>query len=103
MKLATQWLRRLSHREPWFSLQYHADQNLEQLCAFWARELSTRPESISVQRKSNSRNLAGRNWRSKYGVLTVGVNDTYLRARLQAWIDVIEGVWSELDSVPIGA
>jgi hypothetical protein len=103
VRLATHWLRRLSEKEPWFSLQYHADQDLEALRAFWALELSTVSASIAVQRKSNSGQLAGRTWRSQHGVLTVGVNDTYLRSRLQAWIDRIEGTWSELDSAPIGA
>jgi hypothetical protein len=35
-------------------------------------------------------------------VLTVATNDTYLRARLQAWIDRIREDWS-LDSAPSGA
>ena len=34
-----------------------------------------------------------RSWRSRYGVLTVTVGDTYLRARLQAWIDCLREIW----------
>lgn len=100
MKLATYWLRRLSPNLVWFSLQYHEDQDVEELREFWARELGTSPESISLQRKSNSRQMNRRSWRSAHGVLTAGVNDTYLRARLQAWIDLVEGGWAELDSEP---
>ena len=35
----------------------------------------------------------GRTWRSEHGVLTVCVNDTALRARLQAWIDLVRDDW----------
>jgi hypothetical protein len=50
--------------------------------------------AIRMQRKSNSGQLTGRVWRSRYGVLTVVVHDTYLRARLQAWIDRIRDDWA---------
>jgi hypothetical protein len=52
------------------------------------------PESIKFQRKSNSGQLAGRIWRSKYGVLQVRVSDTYLRARLDAWMDRVRADWA---------
>ncbi|MHB1999736.1 MAG: hypothetical protein ACYCSI_06070 [Solirubrobacteraceae bacterium] len=48
---------------------------------------------ISVQRKSNSSQPAGRLWRSRQGVLTVCVNDTFFRARPQAWMDRLRGEW----------
>jgi AcrR family transcriptional regulator len=95
--LSARWLNRLSQKTVWYSVQYHADQNLEALCDFWGSVLGIDSSVIKLQRKSNSGQLKGRAWRSEHGVLTVGVNDTYLRARLQAWIDRIREDWA-LDS-----
>ena len=94
--LATVWLRRLSRRPVTFWFQYHADQNPEALQAFWGRELGVPPEAITAQRKSNSSKLAKRVWRCEYGVLSVRTSDTYLRARLEAWMDCLRDEW--LDS-----
>jgi hypothetical protein len=95
------WLRRLTCRPVSYSLQYHADQDVDQLRRFWGQLLRVDPESIRLQRKSNSDQLAGRTWRSIHGVLSVRTCDTYLRARLQAWIDRLTEEW--LDSPIIGA
>lgn len=91
--LAVGWLRRLTDKEPWYCVQFHADQDLDQLRKFWGWVLGVNGSAITIQRKSNSGQLTGRSWRSEHGVLTVGVNDTMLRARLQAWIDRIRADW----------
>ncbi len=96
MAVAVAWLRRMTERRLKFSLQYHADQNLAELRAFWGRELAMDGESIRFQRKSNSGQLRGRTWRSQYGVLRVTVYDTLLRARLQGWIDSAREEWTRL-------
>jgi len=93
VKLSAAQLRSLSEKRLTFSVQYHADQDLNALRRFWAELLTTRPEAIRVQRKSNSGQLAGRRWRSPHGVLTVTVQDTLLRARLQAWMDRLRAGW----------
>ena len=93
VRVADLWLRRLSAKRRFYSIQHHADQDIEELRAFWASELGTDPFVIRFQRKSNSGRLAHRRWRSEHGVLTVGVNDTYLRARLQAWMDLTRRQW----------
>ncbi len=95
--VAVSWLRSLTDRHLTFSVQYHADQDLDELREFWGEALGIDGMSIRMQRKSNSNQLAGRTWRSEHGVLTVRVNDTYLRSRLQAWIDRIRQDWT-LDS-----
>jgi hypothetical protein len=59
------------------------------------------PEEIQLQRKSNSNQLKGRTWRSRHGVLAVTTHDTYFRARLQAWVELLRERW--LDSPAIGA
>ena len=48
----------------------------------------------------DSNQLNKQTWRSVYGVLTVRVNDTYLMAGLQAWMDCLQEQW--LDSVDAG-
>lgn len=94
IQLGTTWIRRLSDHPIAYSFQHHADQSPRELCAFWGELLAVDPESIKFQRKSNSGQLAGRIWRSKYGVLQVRVSDTYLRARLDAWMDRVRADWA---------
>ena len=91
--VAATWMRRLSRNKLDCRLQYHADQDLDELRAYWGRALNVEPELIGVSAKSNSGQLGGRTWRSRYGVCTVRTNDTYLRARLQAWMDCLKGEW----------
>ena len=93
VELATSWLRRLSSKPLCYAVQYHADQDLEKLRGFWGSRLEIDGADIRLQRKSNSGQLGGRRWRSEHGVLTVCVNDTALRARLQAWIDRVRDDW----------
>jgi transposase-like protein len=97
LRLANYWLRRLACNKITYELQHHADQDPDELRRFWSSELGCDPDSISVQRKSNSNGLTGRTWRSVYGVLQVRTNDTLLRAELQAWMDAVEGDWEDLD------
>ncbi|HEV3378414.1 MAG TPA: hypothetical protein VG126_14170 [Thermoleophilaceae bacterium] len=91
--LATRWLRALSRKKLRFSVQYHEDQDLEEVCGFWAATLGIEQSEVRLQRKSNSGRLGGRTWRSKYGVMTVTTCDTLLRARLQAWMDCLQEGW----------
>lgn len=74
-------------------LQCHVDNNEQQLEDYWAQQLGIDAKEIKIQRKSNSGHLQGRQWRSVHGVLAVGVNDTYFRARVQAWMDYIQAEW----------
>jgi hypothetical protein len=93
VQLATRWLRRLTTKPLKFSIQYHADQDLGELCRFWSDALEIEEDAIRLQRKSNSNQLQGRVWRSRHGVLNVGAGDTLLRARLQAWMDQLRKSW----------
>ena len=95
--LADYWIRRFARNPVTYRLQYDADQDPEYLRRFWCSYLGADESAFSYMRKSNSNQLKGRTWRSKYGVLTVGCADTMLRARLQAWIDRVEDDW--LDSL----
>jgi hypothetical protein len=99
--VCTRWIRQFARNPVTFSIQYHADQDLREITEFWGAQVGVAPEAIRLQRKSNSGQLAGRSWRSRYGVLTVTAEDTLLRARLQGWIDCLREQW--LDSPGHGA
>jgi excisionase family DNA binding protein len=97
------WLRRLSpDKQLKYSIQYHADQDLDALRAFWGSKLEIDGGLIRFQRKSNSNQLTGRTWRCQHGVLTIVCHDTLLRARIQAWMDCLRDSW-HLDSSSRGA
>jgi hypothetical protein len=100
VKLAARWIRTFARNPVGYWLHYHADQDITELQRFWSAELGVAAAQIRFQRKSNSGELAGRHWRSRYGVLTVRVGDTLLRARLQGWMDCLQDQW--LDSLPPG-
>jgi hypothetical protein len=91
--LGNRWITRLGRNKVRYSVQFHADQDLAELQRFWADLLSVDPTQINFQRKSNSNKLTGRAWRSAHGVLTVSMGDTQLRARLQAWMDLVRDEW----------
>jgi hypothetical protein len=91
--LGAAWLRRFSRSKLDLRLQFHADQDLVELVRFWAGLLDVPHEQIKLQRKSNSNQLTGRQWRSPLGVLTVCADDTLFRARLQAWMDRLFEDW----------
>ncbi len=93
VRLAYRWMCKLSPKQSEYSLQYHADHNTDELRVFWAKYLDIAPSSIKLIRKSNSGELAGRQFRSVHGLLTVRICDTYFRARLQAWMDIIKSQW----------
>jgi hypothetical protein len=93
MQIATRWLRRLTEKTLDFWIQYHADQDLNELREFWSARLSIDAGAIKLLRKSNSNQLTGRCWRSRHGVLHVRVSDTLFRARLQAWMDRLRSEW----------
>jgi len=93
--LSYKWIKKLANpkRKMIYSLQCHADNNENELKEYWSKLLGIEAELIRVIRKSNSGKMSGRNWRSKYGVFSVGVSDTYLRSRIQAWMDLLQKEW----------
>lgn len=97
--VAASWMRRLTAKPLTYAIQYHADQDLDEVRSYWGEILEIDPATIRLQRKSDSGQLQHRTWRRKHGVMTVTAGDTLLRARLQAWIDRIREEWA-LDSAP---
>jgi excisionase family DNA binding protein len=92
--VSQRWLLELSTKTLRYAIQYHADQRLHELREFWAVALGIEGARISLQRKSNSRQLAGRTWRCPHGVMTIAAHDTALRARLAAWMDRLGSEWA---------
>lgn len=95
--MAAGWLRALGATSLFYELQYHADQDLDELRRHWGDVLEIDGSVIRLLPKSNSGELHRRVWRCRYGVLAVKVHDTLLRSRLQAWIDRVRAEWA-LDS-----
>lgn len=93
VKLAHRWLKRLSKGTFFYSLQYHVDHEVSELKSYWADQLNISLDEIHLSRKSNSGQLSGRQFRSVYGLLSVETGDTYLRAKLEAWMDIIKSQW----------
>jgi hypothetical protein len=93
VRLGAHWIRRLTKHPIAFAFQYHADQDPADIRTFWGQLLDIEAAAIKCQRKSNSGKLNGRSWRSKHGVLQVRTADTYLRARLGAWMDCVRDEW----------
>jgi len=93
VRLAQCWISKLTSRPVTYWIQYHADQSIEELRDFWAAHLSIEPEQVKFQRKSNSGQLARRNWRCVHGVMTVRSSDTFLKCRLMAWLDLVKAEW----------
>jgi hypothetical protein len=92
--LAHHWISQLTSKRIDYGLQYHVDHNADELKCFWADLLKIEPERIKTMRKSNSGQLKGRQFRSVHGVLMVRVSDTYLRARLEAWMEFVKFQWN---------
>ena len=95
--LGNHWICQFAANKVTYSLQYHADQDPDELIGSGRSSTGQAERAFAYQRKSNSGNLNGRNWRSSWGVLTVRSSDTQFRARLQAWIDRVQDGW--LDSI----
>ena len=91
--LANRWIKALASRKLEYSLQYHADHNVAELKQYWGGILEIEPDIIKLRRKSNSGQLAGRKFRSVYGLLTVRSSDTQLMARLHGWMDYVKTQW----------
>ncbi len=59
VRLADFWIRRFAINPVTYGLQYHADQDPEYLTKFWCGYLGVDSDTLRLQRKSNSNQLAG--------------------------------------------
>ena len=93
VRMAHNWMRKCSTKKFIYNLQYHVDHDPEELKMFWGNYLGIESSQIKLIRKSNSNQLSGRQFRSVHGLLTIIACDTYFRARLQAWMDIVKSQW----------
>lgn len=100
IRLADHWIKRFATHRVSYQCQHHADQDPEQLSRYWAFALGAEPDSITMFRKSNSGELAGRTWRCRHGVVAVNCYETRLRARVQGWMDRMQRGWVWESDIP---
>ncbi len=94
VKLANRWISYFTQANKIdYRIQCHIDHDEDELKNYWAAIVNAIPDNIKIIRKSNSNQLSGRQFRSQYGLLSISVNDTVLRSRLQAWIDFLKAQW----------
>src|SRR4029077_2788724 len=93
MRLVNRWIWRLTDKSPLLSVQYQPDRSLTELRRFWGETVGADARTIHVQGGAISERAEGQGRRSRHGVLTVTVEDTLLRARLQAWMHRARESW----------
>jgi hypothetical protein len=111
MRLASRWLRRLTDRAISLSLQCAPGQSLGELRRFWGEAVGAEPRAIRARRNGGREDVGdrlsagagaapdsrGEGEREpaglRHGLLTVAVEDTLLRARLQAWMQRTRESW----------
>lgn len=93
VRFAHRWMKQFSRKDIKYRLQYHMDHDVDELRDYWATFMGISADEIKLMRKSNSGKMAKRKFRSEHGLLTISTSDTYFRARLQAWMDMVKQEW----------
>ncbi|HUA73829.1 MAG TPA: hypothetical protein VL988_03650 [Solirubrobacteraceae bacterium] len=110
MRLVSRWLRRLTDKAPFLSLQYRPGQSLRELRDFWGDAVGAEPRAIRAARRTaksvgaagggGSGGGGGKGPRgadggagAPHGLLTVAVEDSLLRARMQGWMHRARESW----------
>jgi AcrR family transcriptional regulator len=93
MRLVSRWLPRLTDRAPFLLLRYDPDQSLNELRRFWSEATGTAPRAIRVHGSAGPLPDDQLVPRPSHGLLTIGVEDMLLRARLQGWMHRARESW----------
>jgi hypothetical protein len=93
IRLVNRWMLRLSDRSPLLSIRYGPGQSLTELRRFWGGVVGAEARTIRVHDVADRVDLHTPSCCPPYGVLTVAVDDTLLRARLQAWMLKTRDCW----------
>jgi hypothetical protein len=96
MRLVNRWLWRLTDKSPSLAVHCHPDQGVGELRRFWSETVGVDSAAIRARHAAQGE-LARRShhWGPPplHGVLTITVDDTLLRARLQAWMRRMRESW----------
>ncbi len=94
MRLVNRWILRLTDRSPFLAVQYRPEQSLTELRCFWGETVGADARTIRVRGTSvGEPEIEASSEPSRHGVLTITVEDTLLRARLQAWMRRTRESW----------
>jgi hypothetical protein len=93
MRLVNRWILRLTDKSPFLAIQYLPEQSLTELRCFWGETVGADARTIRVRGTSIDEPEMEPSEPSRHGVLTITVEDTLLRARLQAWMRRTRESW----------
>jgi transposase-like protein len=93
MRLVSRWLRRLTDKPPFLSLRYGPGQSLKELRRFWSETTGTAPRAFRARGPSEGVPGDGPVPGPSHGLVTIGLDDTLLRARLQGWMHRTREAW----------
>jgi AcrR family transcriptional regulator len=93
MRLISRWLRRLTDRAPILLLSYDPGQSLNELRRFWSEATGTAPRAIRA--RGSAEGVPGEPLllSPSHGLLTIGVDDALLHARLRGWMHRARESW----------
>ncbi|HEV7527844.1 MAG TPA: hypothetical protein VGO29_03010 [Solirubrobacteraceae bacterium] len=86
MRLAHRWIWRLTDKSPSLAVHCSADQSFSELRRFWSETVGEETAAIRARRTGDGELLHRWSPLPVHGVLAVTVDDSQLRARLQAWM-----------------
>ncbi len=102
MRLVSRWIKRLTDKAPFLSLQCSGEHSSTDLRHFWSEAVGAEPRAIRVRdvaggkrsdAEGDDRAPSASGGDERHGLLTVTVNDMLLRARLQAWMQRTRETW----------
>lgn len=86
-------LSKLTNKRKRYTLSYYEDMDLEMVIDFWSNLLEIKKEDIHLMKKSNAGLLMGRNHRLEFGIFSISIASTELKAKIVAWMDIVNMEW----------
>jgi hypothetical protein len=74
---------------------YYPEQDERALCSLWADTLHHPETEITMRPKETHRTKSYR--KAPYGIAYIRIHDTYLKSRIQAWINCLEEEWGSVN------
>ena len=93
IRLCYPFVKNHTNRKLSYFVHIHHDDNEKSVVKFWSELLEIDPSDIRVYLREKK--LTTRKGKLPYGIFTFRVGDTYLRCRIEAWINCLKKEWSE--------